>query len=551
MKSTATMPDGSTIEDNTIDPNEIHKMFTEDEINQNIPSIPDASNTVKGVVQIGSGINVTSGVISVTPGSVPDATKTTKGAVQVGAGLQVVAGVVNSTYGKIFNVLDYPGADNTGTTDSSAAFVSAITDANAANGGTVYAPGGKYYITAGVLPVINCNFDAKYASFHAFTNANSVFFDVRYPEGDRTGSHKFFSVGGFSGYDASTYYGTVLQVRAADYSTFYFGQINDVHAAIGLDGGIQNDHVACSKYDIGTIIGCDIAIYLKSGVTYQCEANVFNINYIANTRTAAFYLDSTGKYRVTSNRFNINVVENHSWTNDQVTFLLTGSNTYQNSFIVSGANVPPIGTGQIIRTDGNSFGNYFEMPYFDPALCFMGAGQIVNTLAKQFGYPGPVGAVARSVVQSNAVPNAGKWLQGDVCWNMGYNATGQTLYWLCKTSGTPGAWDAITAGSGGGLSSRYYPSMLNSWQAYSSGMDVCYYTDASGLVHLEGTIKSGSGNLIAILPAGFRPSVNRLFVAACNMNGDSTTIAIYTDGQIVAGITGPSYLTIDGISFRL
>ncbi len=57
----------------------------------NAIALPDATTSTKGLVQIGSGVNVTGGVISV-----GDATSSAKGVVQVGAGFNVAAGVVSA-----------------------------------------------------------------------------------------------------------------------------------------------------------------------------------------------------------------------------------------------------------------------------------------------------------------------------------------------------------------------------------------------------------------------------------------------------------------------
>lgn len=59
----------------------------------NTASLADATTSTKGVVQIGSGISVASGVISTT--AIPDATTSTKGVVQIGNGLNVASGVIS------------------------------------------------------------------------------------------------------------------------------------------------------------------------------------------------------------------------------------------------------------------------------------------------------------------------------------------------------------------------------------------------------------------------------------------------------------------------
>lgn len=56
-------------------------------------NIADASKTAKGLVQVGDGINIADGVISVDAPA--DASKTAKGLVQVGEGLNVENGVIS------------------------------------------------------------------------------------------------------------------------------------------------------------------------------------------------------------------------------------------------------------------------------------------------------------------------------------------------------------------------------------------------------------------------------------------------------------------------
>jgi len=60
-------------------------------------SVPDASESVKGVMQVGSGLDVTAGVVSVDVSelSIPDASESVKGIMQVGTGLDVSSGVVS------------------------------------------------------------------------------------------------------------------------------------------------------------------------------------------------------------------------------------------------------------------------------------------------------------------------------------------------------------------------------------------------------------------------------------------------------------------------
>ena len=62
-------------------------------------SIADATTNSKGVIQVGSGLNVTGGLVSVdiptVVANIPDATTNSKGVIQVGSGLAVNAGVLS------------------------------------------------------------------------------------------------------------------------------------------------------------------------------------------------------------------------------------------------------------------------------------------------------------------------------------------------------------------------------------------------------------------------------------------------------------------------
>ncbi len=61
-----------------------------------VSPLPTASTTQAGLVQIGSGLDVSDGVISATP--IPDATTSTKGLVQIGSNLAVSSGVVSASF---------------------------------------------------------------------------------------------------------------------------------------------------------------------------------------------------------------------------------------------------------------------------------------------------------------------------------------------------------------------------------------------------------------------------------------------------------------------
>jgi hypothetical protein len=93
--------------------------------------------------------------------------------------------------------------------------------------------------------------------------------------------------------------------------------------------------------------------------------------------------------------------------------------------------------------------------------------------------------------------------------------------------------------------------MLNGWVNYGPGFtNASYFKDKNGIVRLEGLIKSGTTNVIANLPAGYRPGAALLFIAV-NGFGAFARIDVGPDGNItvVAPYTN-GYLSLSGISFR-
>lgn len=93
--------------------------------------------------------------------------------------------------------------------------------------------------------------------------------------------------------------------------------------------------------------------------------------------------------------------------------------------------------------------------------------------------------------------------------------------------------------------------LLNNWVNYGPGFtNATYYKDRTGVVHLEGLIKSGTTGIIANLPAGYRPSGSLLFIAV-NGYGAFARIDVTADGNVVVSdpyTTG--YLSLSGITFR-
>lgn len=95
------------------------------------------------------------------------------------------------------------------------------------------------------------------------------------------------------------------------------------------------------------------------------------------------------------------------------------------------------------------------------------------------------------------------------------------------------------------------PPFENSWVAFGTSDDIPgFYKDAWGIVHLTGTVMSGTlATTFFTLPAGYRPQRNNIFPAVCN--GAFGATKILPTGA-VSQLAGGSavYHTLSGISFR-
>lgn len=114
---------------------------------------------------------------------------------------------------------------------------------------------------------------------------------------------------------------------------------------------------------------------------------------------------------------------------------------------------------------------------------------------------------------------------------------------------TTNAWSAWTYI--GAPSASIAPTLLNSWVNYSAAhRPAGFYKDSSGLVRIEGLIKSGTatpGTTIFTLPSGYRPSKDIYFPTASNGAHGEVTITSAGSVNIVAGSN--TYFSLDGISF--
>lgn len=94
-------------------------------------------------------------------------------------------------------------------------------------------------------------------------------------------------------------------------------------------------------------------------------------------------------------------------------------------------------------------------------------------------------------------------------------------------------------------------SYLNSWVDYGGTHNKAgYYKDLDGVVHLQGMVKSGTiGQPIFTLPTGYRPSKTIVFTVPSN--GAFGVLEVQTDGDVVATTGNNTYVSLEGVSFRV
>lgn len=91
----------------------------------------------------------------------------------------------------------------------------------------------------------------------------------------------------------------------------------------------------------------------------------------------------------------------------------------------------------------------------------------------------------------------------------------------------------------------------NGWVNFGgANASASYYKDPFGIVHVKGTVKSGTLNAtIFTLPPGYRPQEDEIFSAV--QNGLFVPIVVHPDGTVVPfANTTNVYVTISGITFR-
>lgn len=95
-------------------------------------------------------------------------------------------------------------------------------------------------------------------------------------------------------------------------------------------------------------------------------------------------------------------------------------------------------------------------------------------------------------------------------------------------------------------------SYLNSWVSYNTTTHnkAGYYKTTTGVVRLQGVVKSGTiGQPIFTLPTGYRPAKTLLFTVPSN--GAFGVLEIQTDGDVIATTGNNTYVSLEGIQFRV
>ncbi len=107
------------------------------------------------------------------------------------------------------------------------------------------------------------------------------------------------------------------------------------------------------------------------------------------------------------------------------------------------------------------------------------------------------------------------------------------------------------------------PNFQNSWTDCASALgfnSAGYFRDRNGIVHLKGAVRGGTiDSTIFTLPAGFRPSMNQLFIVPVQASGSTCAgyrygrLTVLTNGRVYAehpvGVT-PVAFGLDGVTFR-
>ena len=130
---------------------------------------------------------------------------------------------------------------------------------------------------------------------------------------------------------------------------------------------------------------------------------------------------------------------------------------------------------------------------------------------------------------------------------------------LATAAETQGGTDSSRAVHPAGLKAaatpeaRTIPSLLNGWVSYGAPyLTPGYYKDPAGLVHLQGTVKSGAvPSTVFTLPVGYRPPADLPFsVAAVDSRTSTTRLEVRATGAVVLTSGASSETSLNGVYFR-
>jgi hypothetical protein len=94
------------------------------------------------------------------------------------------------------------------------------------------------------------------------------------------------------------------------------------------------------------------------------------------------------------------------------------------------------------------------------------------------------------------------------------------------------------------------PTLLNGWVNFGGTFQNSgYFKDNFGIVHLKGTVKSGTyGATVFTLPVGYRPLLNVNFATVSN--GSAAMASVDSSGNVTFNAGSNAWDSIDGMSFR-
>lgn len=94
------------------------------------------------------------------------------------------------------------------------------------------------------------------------------------------------------------------------------------------------------------------------------------------------------------------------------------------------------------------------------------------------------------------------------------------------------------------------PAFEGTWVNFAGGLaTAAFYKDVLGIVHVKGSIKTGTVNTTAFtLPLGYRPELPRLY--AVDSNSALGVVRVNDTGTVVPAVGSNLLFSLDGISFR-